>query len=144
MSRKRTWSRRCAAQAIYQWQLTGETPGDLKAVFPAQQDMAQADMDYFESLLRGVVSGVAELDDQLTPLLDRKIGEVDPVERAILRLGAYELSAHPEVPYRVVINEAIELAKRFGAEQGHKYINSVLDKVAQKVRAVEVRSAASK
>lgn len=144
MSRKRTWSRRCAAQAIYQWQLTGEVPGDLKAVFPAQQDMAQADMDYFEGLLRGVVARAEALDDELAPFLDRKVNEVDPVERAILRLGVYELSAHPEVPYRVVINEAIELAKRFGAEQGHKYINSVLDKVAQKVRAVEFKAPASR
>ena len=144
MSRKRTWSRRCAAQAIYQWQLTGEVPGDLKTVFPAQQDMAQADQSYFEGLLYGVVNRVVELDNELTPLLDRKVSEVDPVERAILRLGVYELSAHPEVPYRVVINEAIELAKRFGAEQGHKYINSVLDKVAQKLRAAEVRGVVSK
>ncbi|GAB4349384.1 MAG: transcription antitermination factor NusB [Gammaproteobacteria bacterium] len=143
MSRKRTWSRRCAAQAIYQWQITGEAPGDLKALFPAQQDLAQADMGYFEGLFRGVVARVDELDGELAPFLDRKIHEVDPVERAILRLGVYELSAHPEVPYRVVINEAIELAKRFGAEQGHKYINSVLDKVAKKLRAVEFQSAAS-
>lgn len=143
MSRKRTWSRRCAAQAIYQWQVTGETPGNLQATFPADQDMAQADADYFEELFRGVVGRVRELDEHLTPLLDRKVAELDPVERAILRLGVYELVAHPEVPYRVVINEAIELAKRFGADQGHKYVNSVLDKVAQHVRAVEVRGPAA-
>ncbi|KAA3628877.1 MAG: transcription antitermination factor NusB [Proteobacteria bacterium] len=143
MSRKRTWSRRCAAQAIYQWQVTGETPGNLQATFPADQDMAQADADYFEELFRGVVGQVQELDEHLAPLLDRKVAELDPVERAILRLGAYELVAHPEVPYRVVINEAIELAKRFGADQGHKYVNSVLDKVAQHVRAVEVRGPAA-
>ncbi len=143
MSRKRTWSRRCAAQAIYQWQLTGEAPGNLRATFPADQDMAQADADYFEELFRGVVNQVETLDGHLSPLLDRTVAQVDPVERAILRLGVYELLAHPEVPYRVVINEAIELAKRFGAEQGHKYVNSVLDKVAQNLRAVEVSGRAS-
>lgn len=143
MSRKRTWSRRCAAQAIYQWQVTGEAPGDLRAAFPADQDMAQADSGYFEDLFRGVVGQVEALDEYLAPVLDRTVAEVDPVERAILRLGVYELMAHPEVPYRVVINEAIELAKRFGADQGHKYVNSVLDKVAQNLRAVEVRGRAS-
>jgi len=139
MSRKRTWSRRCAAQAIYQWQMTGEAPGNLRAAFPAEQDMAQADPDYFEALFRGVVKQVSELDALLVPVLDRSVAEVDPVELAILRLGVYELMAHPEVPYRVVINEAIELAKRFGADQGHKYVNSVLDKVAQNLRAAEMR-----
>lgn len=140
MSRKRTWARRCAAQALYQWQITGQEPGDVQAQFPAEQDMAQADAAYFADLFRGTVTRIAELDAELIPLLDRAIDAVDPVERAILRLGAYELAHHPEVPYRVVINESIELAKRFGAEQGHKYINSVLDKLAHRVRLAEVKA----
>lgn len=142
MSRKRTWARRCAAQALYQWQITGQEPGDVQAQFPAEQDMAQADAAYFADLFRGTVTRIAELDAELIPLLDRAIDAVDPVERAILRLGAYELAHHPEVPYRVVINESIELAKRFGAEQGHKYINSVLDKLAHRVRPTEVKTPA--
>jgi N utilization substance protein B len=94
-------------------------------------------VDYFKDLLHGVPANLDELDAGLKGCVDRSIDSVDPVERAILRLGAYEMMHHPEVPYRVVINEAVELAKVFGAEQGHKYVNGVLDKLARKVRKAE-------
>jgi len=96
------------------------------------------DVQYFETLLKGVPANMSSLDELLGPFLDRSIESVDPVERAILRLGTYELEHHLEVPYRVVINEGVELAKVFGAEQGHKYVNGVLDKIARKVRSQEL------
>jgi N utilization substance protein B len=102
-----------------------------------EQDQKGFEVPYFKELLHGVPAHLTELDEQLKPCLDRAIESVDPVERAILRLGTFEFVHHPEVPYRVVINEAVELAKVFGAEQGHKYVNGVLDKLAKKVRPVE-------
>ena len=92
-----------------------------------------------QELLRGVPTHLTELDVALAPYLDRAIKSVDPVERAVLRLGAYELAHHPEVPYRVVINEAVELAKLFGAEEGHKYVNGVLYKLAKRLRSAEMK-----
>jgi N utilization substance protein B len=99
--------------------------------------MQVADLEYFEDLVRGVDTHRAELDAALAPLLDREIEQVDPIERAALRLGAYELKCRPDVPYRVVLNEAVELAKRFGAEHGHTYVNGVLDKLAREWRGTE-------
>lgn len=139
MSRSRAVARRAAVQAIYQWQVGGNDVGDIERQFLAeQQDLAKGDVEYFGELLRGIPQQVDKLDDELAPLLDRPIREVDPVERAVLRLGVYELMFKPDVPYRVVINEAVELAKLFGAEQGHRYVNGVLDKAARKLRAVEL------
>ncbi len=102
--------------------------------------MEVADLDYFEDLLRGVNAHVAELDAGLAPFIDREVAQVDPIERAALRLAAYELRYRIDVPYRVVINEAIEVTKRFGAEHGHTYINGVLDKLAAQWRDAEFRS----
>jgi N utilization substance protein B len=138
MSRQRSRARHYAVQALYQWQLAGQDVGDIVAQFLTGPEAAKFDTDYFRDLLRGVTTHAAELDGHLSPHVDRPIGQIDPVERAILRLGAYELAHHPEVPYRVAINEAVELAKTFGAEEGHKYVNGVLDKVARALRAVEV------
>lgn len=139
MSRSRAVARRAAVQAIYQWQVGGNDVGDIERQFLAeQQDLAKGDTEYFGELLRGVPQHLDQLDAELAPLLDRPIREVDPVERAVLRLGVYELMFKPDVPYRVVINEAVELAKLFGAEQGHRYVNGVLDKAARKLRAVEL------
>ncbi len=101
--------------------------------------MARVDIDYFHELVHGVAERVYALDDEIAPFLDRELQAVDPVERAILRLGAYELMQRPEIPYRVIINESVELAKSFGGESGHRYVNGVLDKVAQKLRAAEVK-----
>jgi N utilization substance protein B len=110
---------------------------DVIEEFRHEQDMEVADLDYFEDLLRGVEKHCADLDAGLAPWLDRDMAQVDPLERAILRLAAYELCHRPDVPYRVVLNEAVEVAKRFGAEHGHTYVNGVLDKAAREWRAAE-------
>jgi N utilization substance protein B len=140
MSRKRSQSRHHAVQAIYQWQMTGQNVADIDDQFLAEQDVNSFEVPYFKDLLHGVPANLTELDEKLSPCLDRSIESVDPVERAILRLGAYELTHHLEVPYRVVINEGVELAKVFGAEQGHRFVNGVLDKLAKQVRPAEVKS----
>ena len=139
MSRKRSQARHHAVQAIYQWQMTGQDIRDIHDQFISENDPSEFEVTYFEGLLRGVPGNLGELDAELTPCLDRSIESVDPVERAILRLGAFELIHRLDVPYRVVINEAVELAKVFGAEQGHRYVNGVLDKLARKVRRTEQR-----
>jgi N utilization substance protein B len=140
--KKRSQSRRHAVQALYQWQMAGQDLNDIFNQFLEEQDIQSFEVPYFKDLLHGVPNHLSELDAMLKPALDRAIESVDPVERAVLRLGAYELSFHLEVPYRVVINEAVELAKVFGAEQGHRFVNGVLDQVAKKVREAEVKARA--
>ncbi len=137
MSRKRTKARHHAVQAIYQWQMAGHDVSEVESQILENEDQKSFEVDYFRDLLHGVPTNLKELDAELKDCVDRSIESVDPVERAIVRLGAYEMMRHPEVPYRVVINEAVELAKVFGAEQGHKYVNGVLDKLAHKVRKAE-------
>lgn len=134
---KRVWARRCAAQALYQWQLTGEEPSRIATQFLADQDLGKADPDYFRELVFQIPARVEEIDAVLTPFLDRPMPQVDPVECAILRIGGYELMQHPDIAYRIVINEAVELAKMFGADQSHRFVNGVLDKIARAVRPVE-------
>ncbi|HOV56452.1 MAG TPA: transcription antitermination factor NusB [Rhodanobacteraceae bacterium] len=136
----RSRARRRALQALYAWQMSGTAMPGIIEQFRHEQDMEIADLDYFEGLLRGVEMHLAELDAGLAPHLDRDIGQVDPIERAALRLGAYELKHRIDVPYRVVINEAIEGTKRFGAEHGHTYVNGVLDKLAAQWRGHEYRA----
>lgn len=131
-------ARQAIVQALYQWQLTEQPSEQIEAHFIADHELAGADLEYFHHCLREVPLHCHELDDHVAPHLDRAIDEVDPVERAILRLGAFELEFHPEIPFRVVINEAVELAKTYGAEHGHKYVNAVLDKTALKLRASEI------
>lgn len=133
----RSRARRRALQAIYAWQMSGSNVRSVIEQFRHEQDMQVADLEYFEDLVRGVDAHRAELDAGLAPFLDREIEQVDPIERATLRLGAYELKHRPDVPYRVVLNEAVELAKRFGAEHGHTYVNGVLDKLAREWRPAE-------
>jgi len=140
MSKKRSKAREFAVQAVYQWQMSGNELADILRQFADEKKPKTYEADYFQDLLRGVVTNLAELDEMLSPLVDRDVERIDPVERAILRLGAYELQYHTEIPYRVVINEAVEMAKLFGAEQGHKYVNGVIDKLAQKIRAIEVKA----
>ena len=136
-------ARQAAVQALYQWQLTEQSPEDIEDHFILDHEMSKVDMDYFDQLVRQIPLHIHELDDHLIPHVDREIDEIDPVERAILRVGTYELEFHPEVPYKVVINESVELAKTFGAEHGHKFVNGVLDKVAAKLRAVEMNASQS-
>jgi transcription antitermination protein NusB len=139
ISQARSKARRCALQAIYQWQVAGQSIDEVEAQFLAEQDLSQTDVTYFSELVRCIPAHVAELDAHLTPFLDRPVAELDPVELAILRIGACELAYHPEVPFRVIINEAVELAKVFGAEQSHRYINGVMDKVARHLRRAELK-----
>ncbi len=135
----RARARRRALQAIYAWQVSGGNTQQVIAQFAHEQTHEIADLDYFEDLVRGVLQHVDELDEKLTPYLDRTVDEVDPIERAVLRIAAYELLHRIDVPYRVVINEAIETAKRFGAEHGHTYVNGVLDRAAVEWRAAEAK-----
>lgn len=135
----RSRARRRALQALYAWQLSGSHMNAVIEQFRHEQDMEVADLDYFEDLLHGVEQHVADLDAALRPYLDREVAEVDPIERAALRLAAYELKHRLDVPYRVVINEAIEVTKRFGADHGHSYVNGVLDKLAAQLRGAEKR-----
>jgi N utilization substance protein B len=137
----RSRSRRRALQAIYAWQLSGAGERDLIAQFAHEQAHEVADLEYFEDLVRGVLRHVAELDQALAGHLDRSVEEVDPIERAALRIAAYELVHRPDVPYRVVLNEAIDSTKRFGSEHGHTYVNGVLDKAAASLRSVEAQAA---
>jgi len=138
MSKGRSLARRCAVQALYQWQMTANDISDIDEQFLTEHDMKGVETKYFQELLHQVPLHLHELDDYMIPSLDRPIEEVDPVERAILRLGVYEMKFRLDVSYRVVINEGVELAKTFGAEHGHKYVNSILDGVAKKLRNAEM------
>ncbi len=140
MSRARSKARERAVQAIYQWQVTGQSLSDIEQQFTEDQDMSKVKMEYFQELLHEVPAQLKAIDAALAELVDRPLEQVDPVERAILRIGTYELQARQDIPYRVVINESVELAKSFGSEQGHTYINGILDKLAKKLRAIEVQA----
>ena len=135
----RSRARRRALQAVYAWQVGGATMAKVIDQFRHEQDMEVADLEYFEDLLLGVEKHQAEIDEGLKPFVDREVGQIDPIERAALRLAAYELKYRPDVPYRVILNEAIEVTKRFGADHGHSYVNGVLDKLATHWRTAEKR-----
>ena len=141
-SRRR--SRELALQGIYQWRLTSDDPEQIEKQICAEKGMGRYDADFFSKLLRGALTQHAELETAVTMHLDRTLDELSPVEFSVLLIGAYELMHHPEIPYRVVINEAVELAKTFGGTDGHKFVNGVLDKLAAQVRAVEVRGDSGK
>jgi N utilization substance protein B len=134
-------ARRRALQALYQWQLTGHGAGEILAQFRAAQDLSGVDEAHFERLLRGVVADQQALDDALEPFLDRPVAQLDLMERAILRLGAFELLNCLETPYRVVLDECVDLAHRFGSTDGHSYVNAVLDKAARQWRSAELAPA---
>jgi transcription antitermination protein NusB len=133
----RTVARKLALQALYRWQLNACEWQDLVQEFAGDADMARADAEYFRSLIADICRTHHELDAALAPLLDRKPTELDPIEHALLLIGSYELQHRPEVPFRVVINEAVNLARRFGATDGHKFINGVLDRAARLWRVQE-------
>ncbi len=130
-------ARRFAMQGLYQWQMTGTSVSEIESQFLEENDMKKVDMDYFRELMSGVVNQVESLDEAFIAYADRKIKELDPVTLAILRIASFELKERVDIPYRVVINEAIELAKVFGSEDSHRYVNGVLDKLAQDFRAPE-------
>lgn len=131
-------ARRRALQALYQWQLTHQDAGVILLQFRQTQDFKGVDLEYFEKLVRGVINQQDELDEKLQPFLDRSLQVVDAIEKNVLRIGAWELLNEPQLPFRIVIDEAIDLAHRFGAEQGHAFVNGVLDKAARAWRAAEV------
>ncbi|MBN8728204.1 MAG: transcription antitermination factor NusB [Xanthomonadales bacterium] len=133
----RSRARRRALQALYAWQLSGNRIDRVIEQFCQEQDMRIADLEYFDALVRGVARQQAELDAAIAPFLDRAIERVDPIELAVLRIAAWELRERIDVPYRVVLNEAVETTKRFGAEHGHTYVNGVLDKLAATWRSAE-------
>ncbi|MCW8964561.1 MAG: transcription antitermination factor NusB [Gammaproteobacteria bacterium] len=134
----RTRSRRLAMQAIYQWLMSGDAPvNDIEKQFAEDQEMQSANAEYFSELLQGAVAKRNELSGLMAPHLSRPFDEIDPVEQSVLLIAAYEFKYVPSVPYRAVINEAIELTKVYGAEAAHKFINGVLDKLANDLRSVE-------
>ena len=135
----RSRARRRALQALYAWQMSNSPIDKVIEQFRSEQDMEIADLEYFEALVRGVEQHVDELDAVLSRFIDRTMAQVDPIERAVLRIAGFELRFRPDVPYRVVINEAIETTKRFGAEHGHTYVNGVLDRAAGEWRAQEIQ-----
>ena len=135
----RSRSRRVALQALYQWQMAGHDPQQVETQYLEDENSANLDAEYFQTLFRHIVEEADNLDRHLSPSLDRPIQQLDPIERAILRIGAYELLHCIEVPWRVVINESVELAKTFGAEQSHRYINGILDKLARTTRQLEIQ-----
>ncbi len=141
LAAERRKARHYGMQALYQWHMAGASPGVIEAEFRADYDFSHVDLEYFQALLHGVPACVDELEARLEPLLDRKLSDLDPIERTLLRMGTFELAHRPDVPYKVVINEAVSLAKKFGATDGHKYINGVLDKVARELRKVEIAAA---
>jgi len=127
-------SRRLLVQALYQRQLAGHTAAEIVAQFASQKDFEKVDVEYFRRLLGEILADTAGLDALIAGDADRPVAQLDPVEHAILWLGLMELRAHPEIPVKVVITEAVQLAKEFGATDGHRYINALLDKVAPKLR----------
>ena len=137
-SQTRILARRSAMQAIYQWQMTGYNLAEIERQFIEEHGLGYADPAYFNELLHEVPKNLDTIDNALSEFTDRPISEIDPVERAVLRIGAYELLHRPELPFKVILNENINLAKTFGSIHGHKFVNGILDKVAHKIRAVEI------
>ncbi|XQE68952.1 transcription antitermination factor NusB [Pseudomonas sp. P3C3] len=138
---QRRVARSLAMQALYQWHMAGQSLNEIEAQFRVDNDFSGVDGAYFHDILTGVARQKTELDASFAVFLDIPLEELDPVELAILRLSAWELTSRIDVPYKVVINEGIELAKVFGATDGHKFVNGVLDKLAPVLRAAEVKAA---
>jgi transcription antitermination protein NusB len=138
-SRRR--SRELALQSLYEWLVTGHEAHVLLQRAAEDPEHARADRPHLEGLVRGVLERAADLNNGLQPFLDRPAQSLSPIEHALLLMGAYELTTCPDIPYRVVINEAVELAKSYGGTDGHKYVNGVLDKLAAQVRPAEARKA---
>lgn len=144
MSQARTNARKAAVQALYQWQMTGQNLGEIERQFVEEERLIDAQKSYFNELLFGVPGNLEAIDQIMKEFVDRPIDTIDPVERAILRIGTYELLHRLDTPYRVVLNEGINLAKCFGADGSHKYVNGILDKIAQQKRAIEIKARLAK
>lgn len=141
MKSARRRSRELATQGLYQWLLSGSPGGEIDAQLRGAQGFDKADHEHLDAVLHGVIRDSEVLSADLAPCLDRPIDQLSPVERAVLLVAAYELKNHADIPYRVVINEAVELAKTFGGSDGYKYVNGVLDKLSAKLRADETQAA---
>jgi transcription antitermination protein NusB len=139
MSQTKTNARKAVVQALYQWQMTGQSLIDIERQFEEEERLKGVQKSYFKELFHGIPQCLDSIDEVLGEFVDRPVDVIDPVERAILRMGVYELMHRPEMPYRVVLNESINLAKHFGADGSHRYINGILDKVAHIKRTVEVK-----
>ena len=137
LAAQRRKARHFGLQALYQWTLSEASLVDIDAEFRVDNDFRHTDGEYFQALLRGVMEDVESLEALFSPLLDRALDDLDPIERNLLRMGTFELKERIDVPYKVVINEAVSLAKKFGATESHRYINGILDKVASELRTVE-------
>ena len=140
MSSAKTNARKCAVQALYQWQMTGESLSRIEMNFLEEERLKGAQKNYFTEIFYGVPKQLNEIDEALAEFVDRPVEKIDPVERAVLRIAVYELINRLDTPYKVIINEGVNLAKCFGADGSHKYVNGVLDKVSQKKRAVEIKA----
>lgn len=136
---QRKKARKLVLQALYQWQLSGASIAQVEAEFRTDNDFEKIDASYFNEVFRAIPKMTSELDSHFESFLDRPIVDVDPIEICLLRMGTYEMQHRVDIPYRVVVNEAVELAKQFGGTDGHKYINSILDKVGLRLRAAETR-----
>ena len=137
LAAQRRKARHYGLQALYQWTLSGASPSDIEAEFRVDNDFQHTDGEYFNALLCGVIADVEALELVFEPALDRGLDDLDPIERNLLRLGTFELRDRIDVPYKVVISEAVALAKKFGATDSHRYINGVLDKISRELRTVE-------
>lgn len=140
LAKARGKSRRLAMQAIYQWQMTGDSIAGIKQQFLDENNPTKFDVEYFTALVSGVASTVSEIDKLLEKYMNRTIESVDPVERSILRIGSYEFINRLDVPFRVVLNEAVTITKEFCSEKSHAFVNAVLDKVAKEIRQIEVQA----
>lgn len=138
---ERRVARKLALIAIYQWQMTDNTYEEIYVGLQEDKDLSRdipkADMAFFQALVKCAINKTADIDEVLNPFLDRKAEHLDQIERAVLRLSTCELMNHPEVPYKVIVNEAVNITKKFGADQAHKFVNGVLDKVGAKLRSEE-------
>ena len=135
----RRFARERVLQALYQWDLAAAESSTVRREFVQFQDMSRVDVDYFERLFKGISHDVERVDEPLAAALDRPLADVDPIERAVLRIATFELVEVLETPARVIINEGVEITKRFGADNGHRYVNGVLDKLAKSLRPLEMR-----
>ena len=138
MTGSRHMARRSVVQALYQWELTGQLDAGIEDSFLDDWGLEGVDQEYFKQLVQGILKYTAELDRVLEKCLDRDLASVDPIERTVLRIGTYELQFRPEIPVRVVLNEAIELARVFGAEEGYRFVNGVLDRCQKLCRGSEL------
>jgi N utilization substance protein B len=136
-TRARSVARKLAMRALYQWQLTGQSAADINLQFLSSDDADGADREYFTELLKGCIGEAQKINEAIRPFIDRPLEQLDPVETGILMIGMFELENRIDVPYRVVINEGVDLCKRFGATEAHKYVNAVLDRAAREIRKAE-------